>query len=476
MTLSDLRGMLPILVLSGSIIVMLLLMSFHRGHRLIAGTAILAFLAAFASLFMTDVPPVGANAPLFVLDGYARFFSGLFLLVSAAVALLARSYLGRSGGDNQPFYVLLVLATTGASVLTASENFAALFLGLEIMSVSLYALIAYLRDSPLCIEAAMKYLILAAISSAFLLFGVALIYAESGSLDFSIMRRIVVAGKHDHVMMNAAMGLLIVGFGFKLGAVPFHMWTPDVYEGAPVPVTSYIATVSKGAMFSLLFKFYHVVGGERYGTIALIILFISAASMVAGNILAIRQDNVKRILAYSSIAHIGYLLISLVAGSGLALDAVALYLATYLVTTIGAFGVVSVLSVPGRDAGSIEDFRGLFWSRPLLAAVFTTALLSLAGIPLTGGFWAKYYIAMTGMEAGLWPMVLLLVLNSAISLYYYLRIVSALFSAPQAEEGTGPAQATVSFGCACVLFIAAATLLWIGIYPQPIIDLIHSVM
>lgn len=475
MTQADLLVLMPLIVLSVSVIIALVLMSFYRGHRLVAAVAVIAFLSAFALLFISGLATGEGRSLLIVFDGYARYFSGLFFLASAAIVLLSAAYFGRNNSDRQPLYLLFLLATTGAAVLAASGNFATLFLGLEIMSISLYALIAYFRDSRHSIEAGLKYLILAAVSSAFLLFGIALIYAETGSFDFNIALGLFEVKSRNAALLYGAIALLIVGFGFKLGSVPFHLWTPDVYEGSPAPVTSYLAVVSKGAVLAVLFRLLCIIQPDRHGTIMISIIILSAASMLTGNILALRQNNVKRILAYSSISHIGYLLIALAAGRSLALEAVALYIAAYAAATIGIFGVVSACSGDGFEADSISIYRGLFWKRPFLAAVFTISLLSLAGIPLTGGFWAKYYIAMAGLEANLWPMVLLLVVNSVISLYYYLRIVSVLYGrTTEADEVT--AAAALSYEEGAVLFLSAAALAWIGVYPAHIMNLIRAIM
>lgn len=474
MTARDLYSMLPLLILTGAIVLLLLVVSFYRNYRLTVILTASIFACAFISLFITPAVDRPAADSLLSMDGYAQFYIGLFLAGSFAVTLLSYGYFRNRSGNGQEFYILLILATTGASVLASSRNFVPLFLGLEILSVSLYTLIAYLRSFARSIEAGVKYLILAAVSSAFLLFGIALLYAECGTLDFAELYQRLLLNDTPTPLIYTALGLLIVGFGFKLAVVPFHMWVPDVYQGAPSPVTAFIATVSKGAVMSLLVRFFFVIKAHQYSKLMLVFSVISVASMFAGNLLALRQDNVKRILAYSSIAQLGYLLVAFIAGGNFAVEAVAFYLAAYFATTLCAFGVVTLLSGWERDAESIDDYRGLFWRKPWVAAFFTMSLLSLAGIPLTAGFLAKYYAALAGIQADLWILVLVLVINSAISLYYYLRIIAAMYAQPGAQAPAAVSAASFSPAGGAVLAILALLIIAIGIYPTPLIVLISG--
>jgi NADH-quinone oxidoreductase subunit N len=268
------------------------------------------------------------------------------LIVTAgfSVAALSYSYLEKHEGHHEELYLLLVLATLGCTVLAAASHFASFFLGIELLSVSLYALAAYLRHSDRSVEAGVKYLILAAVSSAFILFGMALVYAGTGSMAFpEIAARAAIAGGRS-LSFLAGIGMIIVGLGFKLAVVPFHLWTPDVYEGAPAPVTAFIATASKGAVFALVLRYFIAVDVHRHAPLLAILTSIAVASMFAGNLLALLQTNVKRILAYSSISHLGYLLVTMLASGPLAATAAAFYLTAYFVTTLSAFGVVAALS------------------------------------------------------------------------------------------------------------------------------------
>ena len=281
-------------------------------------------------------------------------------------------------------------------VLATSSHFVSFFLGLEALSVSLYTLIAYERAGRNGIEAGVKYLILAAVSAAFLLFGMALIYAEFGTMEFS---RIAGAWS-DHggsLLALAGLAMILVGVGFKLALAPFHMWTPDVYQGAPAPATAFLATVSKAAVFAVLLRYFAAIGAAESGSLRVALTLIAILSMFAGNLLALMQASVKRILAYSSIAHSGYLLIALLATRDYAPLAASYYLLAYVVTTLGAWGVVTALSSKDGDADSLEDYRGLAWRRPWLSGALTAMLFSLAGIPLTAGFVGKFYLLTAGV-------------------------------------------------------------------------------
>lgn len=471
MTVTELVALLPLIVLAASAVTLMLVVAFRRSHRLVAALTVLTLAGAFATLFL--VSESVQVTQLLVADGYARFFTGLILAASLAVAILAYGYLERRAVDAEEFYILLVLATLGSAVLVASSHFASFFLGLEILSISLYALIAYVRENERSIEAGIKYLVLAGASSAFLLFGMALVYAQAGTMELSRLASVTAgAGGFANVIMLGGLGMMVVGIGFKLAIVPFHLWTPDVYEGAPAPTTAFIATVSKGAVLALLLRLFSQLDLRASDSLFLLFYLIAIASMLVGNLLALLQDNVKRILAYSSIAHLGYLLVALISSGPLAPTAVAFYLVAYFVTTLGAFGVITVLSGSGGELERIEDYRGLVHRRPWHAGIMTAMLLSLAGMPLTAGFVGKFYLVAAGVGSALWLPVIVLVLASGISLFYYLRVIVAMYSAPGEER----ALATSSLALAGSLVLAGLTLLlvWLGVYPAPIIQIIQA--
>lgn len=479
MTLTDLLALSPFLVLALTSVTVMLMIAFYRSHTVTAALTVAGLALGLATLPLAWSIVPHQVSPLLVVDGYALFFMGLILAATVAVAALSHGYLENQSGMREEFYILLILAVLGAAVLVASNHFASFFLGLEILSVSLYGLLAYSRTRERSIEAGLKYLVLAAASAAFLVFGMALVYADQGTLALAQMQFYASTGAGSHnALLVIGVGLMVVGVGFKLGIVPFHMWTPDVYEGAPAPATAFVATVSKGAMFALLLRYFSRVDASAYGPLFFVFGVFAVASMFMGNLLALLQTNVKRILAYSSIAHLGYLLVAFLASGTLAVTAATFYLVAYFSTTLGAFGVISVLSRPERDADSMDDYRGLFWRRPWLAGIFTATLFSLSGIPLTAGFVGKFYLLAAGVGSSLWLLVISLVISSVIGLYYYLRIIVAMYLPPFAPQQRVPAARAPFLPVAGGLALATLVLLllWLGVYPAPVISVIQMVI
>jgi len=478
MTSDEAITLLPLFVLAGLAVLLLLLIAFFRSHRLTFALSLAGFAAAFGVIFIASARAPQNVTPLLLIDSYALFYTGLIIAAAFVVTLFAYPYMNRSAESNsalpgnlrydrpEEFYLLLVLATLGSTVLVSSAHFASLFLGLEILSISLYPLINYPSGEPFRLEAAVKYLVLAGVSSAFLLFGIALVYAELGTLQlYELALRL--ARSQPSILFWAGFGLIIVGLGFKLALVPFHLWTPDVYQGAPAPVTAFIASVSKGAVFALLLRYYTQINFHQSQPLVTLFAIIAVASMVTGNLLALFQTNVKRLLAYSSIAHLGYILVAFLAGGPMATSAVSFYLVAYFITTLGAFGIVSLLG----DADTFETYQGLAWQRPWLAAIFTAMLLSLAGIPLTAGFIGKFYVLAAGAATNWWWLILILVITSAIGLYYYLRVIIAMFR--PLPTGLVPLQLTPSLAGGLALTLLSTLLLWLGIYPTPLLKLIQ---
>ena len=469
MSTIDLLPILPLLVLSGSIAVTLALVSWRRRHGLALASTVIGLAAAIASAPHASTAVERQVTPLLRMDGLAMFMFVMMAGAAAVVAILAHAYLDKRRENPEEFYVLLQLATLGSAVLAASTHFASFFLGLETLSVSLYALIAYSRGTRFCVEAGVKYLILAGATSGFLLFGMALLYGETGTLQFSELaeRRSTAAPGG---MIGRRAGALVVGVGFRLALVPFHLWTPDVYQGAPAPVTAFIATVSKGGMVTAVVRFLLEIGLPPDSTLFAVLGAIAAASMLAGNLLALQQTNVKRILAYSSIAHFGYVLVAVLADGDLALPAVVFYLVAYFVTSLASFGVVTVLSDGERDAENVADYRGLFWRHPALATVLTVSLLSLAGIPLTAGFLGKFYVLSAGIESSLYGLVLVLALSSAIGIYYYLRIVVGMAEGagtdPHEQVAAADAKPWVPLAAGAVLSVLLLLVVWLGSSPE----------
>jgi NADH-quinone oxidoreductase subunit N len=475
MTTADFTAIMPLIIVAATSVLVMLLIAFYRCHILTVFLTLGGIVLSFVTLITSysDLPRHVTS--LLIIDHYAVFYSGLILAASFSVTVLSYGYLKKQEGRREEFYILLLLSILGSMVLVASSHFASLFLGLEVLSVSLYALIAYPRSREQNFEAGIKYLILAAASASALLFGMALIYAELGTLSLpDIAAKIHAFGTAD-IFLLTGTAMIIVGLGFKLAVVPFHMWTPDVYEGAPAPVTAFIASVSKGAVFALLLRYFSLIDIRSYDAMFLLFTVIAIASMFFGNLLALLQNNVKRVLAYSSIAHMGYLLVAFMAARAYAAQTVAFYLISYFVTIIGAFGIISVLSGKDREPDRIEDFVGMASRRPLLSGVFTAMLFSLAGIPLTAGFVGKFYIITAGASSLLWLLVITLVVNSAIGLYYYLRIIIAIYK-PLAGPESFSLAPKVCLSGSIVLAVLLILLIWLGVYPGPFIDLIQAMI
>ncbi len=477
MSHSEIVALLPYMIVIVAAMTAMLAIAFYRNHLLTASICIGGLVLALISLpILASSLPQQVTA-LLILDQYAFMYLGMIFGATIAIACLAYGYLKKSKAPCEEFYLLLLTAALGAGVLVAASHFAALVLGLETLSVSLYALIAYLRTQDRGIEAALKYLILAAVSSAFLIFGMALLYAEYGTMDFSHLAGIA-AGPHKNTLfLSAGIVLIITGLGFKLALVPFHMWTPDVYEGAPAPVAAFIATVSKGAVFALLLRFvsrnYLAIDGPLFTVFSI----LAVVTMVVGNLLALLQENVKRLLAYSSIAHLGYLLVAFLASGVFVTAAVTFYLLAYFITVLGAFGIIIVLSDGRGDAEDWDCYRSLAWRRPWVAGIFTLMLLSLAGIPLTAGFVGKFYVLAAGIQSSLWKLVLVLAISSAIGVFYYLRLIVAMFARPEeVESGEGRVLPSSSALDRIVLGFLLAILLYLGLYPGPLIEVLQKLL
>jgi proton-translocating NADH-quinone oxidoreductase, chain N len=467
MTERDFLCLTPFLIIAIAPVVIMIVISILRNYRVVYGFSVLSLLAAFGSIFFILPSVPHTIEPLFIIDGYSMFFLGIIIISALLVALLSYDYIKQLDGVKEEYYIIIFTSTLGASLLAVANHFVLFFLGIETLSISLYILIAFQRSKSNSIEAGIKYLILASVSSAFLLFGMALIYTAFGTMQFGAIVAALVTHDPLSPLVLSGFGMMMVGIGFKLALVPFHMWTPDVYQGAPAPVSAYIATVSKGAVMAILIRFFFILRGFNNHYLFFAISGIAILSMFVGNILAIRQKNIKRLLGYSSIANMGYLIIILLTGSNKGVQASIFYLISYFFTTIGAFGVITLLSTCEYEAEKIEDFKGLFWKRPWIAIVFTLSLLSLAGIPLTAGFIAKFYVILEGMKAGLMVLIISMIINSVIGLYYYLRIITTLFST--ASEAKLPELSLIGN---ITLALIGISILVLGIYPGWLIDII----
>ena len=468
----------PHITLAAAIMLLVLVVSFRRNHPVAMMLTVAGFAAAFAALFPAMRTATWEVTPLYVFDGFAAFFDGMILIAATVTALVSFRYLDGRTGRQEEYYLLLAIATLGAMALVSAQHFASLLLGLEIVSISLYALVAYPEEGHPPLEAALKYLVLSGVGSTVMLFGMALIYHASGTMVFDEIGRFAATGDRSDLWLAAGQAILLAGIAFKLSLIPFHMWTPDVYQGAPAPVTAYLATVSKAAVFAVLLRFAFETDMLDNGAVFTIVAVMAILSMVAGNLLALLQDSVKRILAYSSIAHLGYLMIGLLAVAALADHAMALetslvFLAGYLAMTLTAFAVITELTPAGRitDVELVDEYTGLFWRRPVLASMFTVALLSLAGIPLTAGFIAKFYLFAAGVEGALWSLIWAMIVGSAISIYYYLKIVFAMTAVDDSTQHRSASWVGTATTVALALLVIA-----IGTWPTPLIDMVRMLV
>ena len=476
MTVSKLMALAPVLLLSLTIIVLVLHASLKRDHKSAwyisaLGLMITLWGTYYASEYAQQV------TVLIKVDQWGLLFTGLIVVSTLTTLAISRDVFLSEGNRKEEYYLLILLSTLGAIVLCQSSHIVSLLLGMELMGIAVYAMIAFPEDDALPLEASIKYLILSACASAMLLFGFALLYAATGDLSFAgIGSKVGSAYESNSMLVVAGTAMVLSGIGFKLSLVPFHMWTPDVYEGAPTPVTNFLATVSKGAMFVALTRL--VLDGQFYQfpSLMFVLTLISVGSMLVGNLLALRQENVKRLLAYSSIAHFGYLLMVIIGFSsfketeeilGLGRDALTFYLAAYILSTLAA--IVVVANVAKEKKAHIDAFTGLFWKQPIQAATLMVAMLSFAGIPLTAGFMGKFYLITLGLDAGLWLLLSGLIIGSAIGIYYYLRLIFAMSS----PLGDSPVQAKQRLSWRDALaFILLLSVLYMGSWPQPFIDFV----
>ncbi|MHB8993970.1 MAG: NADH-quinone oxidoreductase subunit N [Armatimonadota bacterium] len=468
----------PMIATAVATVAVMLIIGTHRSHRMTVFVTLIGLLTALLLVLLAWPLPDRPAPPLLVLDHYALFYHGLFLLVALVLTLLGYGYLERHETHREEYYLLLLLATVGSMTLVASTHFASFFLGLEILSLSLYALIAFREARAAGVEAALKYLILAGLTSAFLLLGMALLYSQLGTMSLSGVAK-ALSQPFSPVQLGGLLPIF-VGIGFKLAVVPFHLWTPDVYEGAPAPVTAFIATVSKGAVLALLLRYASSLNITADHSLGQVVAGGAILSMSTGNLLALKQPDLKRLLAYSSIAQMGYLLITVLLTDPVGATVATFYLITYFAATIAAFGVITALANDAEEPGLLAEYAGLAWRRPWLAGLLTMALLSLAGLPLTAGFLGKFILVTAGVGAHLWALVIVLVVNSTISLYYYLRAVSALYvhtaagiEAPATAALSG--RLSVAAATTAALLALALVIIWLGVYPSPLLARIGEV-
>lgn len=428
------------------------------------GSLVLAGVANLTLIPLMEVSPTGMVA----VDTFRVFANFLFLLSGALAILLSFGYLDRKGMNRGEFHVLILFAVLGMMLMAGARDLILTFIGLEVMSVAVYVLVGFDRQDPRSAEGALKYFLLGAFSSAFFLYGIALLFGATGSTHLAVIASAVVGASEDaRPMVLAGAALLVVGLGFKVAAIPFHVWTPDAYDGAPTPVTALMATGVKAAAFATFIRVFPVGLAGIQAEWAVVVWWLAVLTMLGGNLVALTQGSLKRMLAYSSIAHAGYLLVALVSGTASGAAAFLFYLLVYTLMTAGAFGILVAGAGEGTDRVRLEEYAGFGWERPFLGAAFTVFLLSLAGFPLTAGFLGKLYILRTAVEGGQQTLAVILVLASLISYFYYLRVIVVMYmqpaSAPGVHQGAYlPRPAVLAVG------VAAAAVLLLFFVPFPL--------
>jgi NADH-quinone oxidoreductase subunit N len=441
----------------------------RREHMAFVGLAgVVIALVSTILLWGSDVTGFQGMA---VLDNLTLFATLVIGYATGLVLLESIDYLKRRGMESGEFYILVLFAAAGMVIMAGANDLIVVFLGLETMSLALYVLAGFFRTEIQAGEASMKYFLLGAFASGFFLYGIALIYGATGSTNLDKIGAAVKAGAGRDPLLLIGFALLLVGFGFKISAVPFHMWTADVYEGAPTSVTAFIATGSKAAAFAALLRLLLESLRPLQGEWTWLFWVLAALSMTLGNVVAIAQQNLKRMLAYSSIAHVGYMLVGIVAGGGLGGGSVLFYLLVYTFTTAGAFGVILLLERGGEEAVGVGDTAGLATRHPLAALALALFLLSLVGIPPTAGFVGKFYLFGAAVRSGYVWLAVIGVLNSAAAAYYYLRIIVNMYM--REPEGP-PAVIMPSFAGALAVVVALWGVIQLGIFPAPLFDLAQS--
>ena len=466
--------LLPALIVlgTGALVLLLDLVPPRDSKTHLGGVALAGILAALLATVWLWLRGGDGRAfgDMVLLDGYALFFDVVICYAAALVVMLSMDYLARTGGESAEYYMLVLFATAGMMLLASAGDLVVVFLALELMSLSLYVMAGLFKTRLTSGEASMKYFLLGAFATSFLLYGIALIYGATGSTNLD---RIAASGaaKGGDPLLLIGLGFLLVGFGFKISSVPFHMWAPDVYEGAPTTITAFIATGSKAGAFAALIRVLTVALPGAQADWSALLWGVAALTMTIGNVAALAQSNLKRMLAYSSIAHVGYMLMGLVAGGAQGAGAILFYLLAYTFTTIGAFGVIALCERAGEEAVEVGGYAGLARRHPVLAATLALFLLSLIGIPPLAGFVAKFYLFGSAVRAGYIWLTVIAVLNSAVAAYYYLRVVVYMYM--REPEGEGIA-VTPSVAGGLALAVALAGIVLLGVAPAPFADLAQA--
>ncbi|MHC4149321.1 MAG: NADH-quinone oxidoreductase subunit N [Planctomycetota bacterium] len=460
------------LVVTASVLLLMPLFTSRIKREILAVVAIAGLaVALWAVIVLWDRNLTGFNGTVLV-DNFALAFTIVFLVGALLSILLSLNKVEAEYLNYGDFYGLLLLSTVGMIMMVSTTNLLVVFLGLETLSIALYILTGIRKMRIDSVEVSLKYFLLGAFATGFFLYGIALVYGATGSLDLIEIGRHIQKSGFSGLMLVAGVLMLIIGFSFKAAFVPFHMWTPDVYQGAPTPVAAFMSSGAKGAAIAPLVRIV-IAGLPLTESEWLTVLWVVAAlTMTVGNVVAIAQNNIKRMLAYSSIAHAGYLLVGVIAGSDLGQSSVLFYLLVYTFMNLGAFGVISYLGYSNKEENlNIEDYRGLGYRYPFVALAMAVFMFSLSGIPPTGGFVGKFYIFSAAIQAGYVWLVIIGVINSVISVYYYLRVVVNMYMRESEREVMVP---KASIGLSFALLFAMLAVLLMGVIPSSLFELFQG--
>ena len=465
----DLIALAPVLVLSVfAMLVLVLDLWGGRNKSLLVFTSLVGLLMTAISAFAKHPIPAYSFNDSYIVDHMSLFFICIFTISSALAILLSVEYNEREGIRAGEYYALILFCTVGMILLASSTDMIMIFLGIEIVSICLYVLAGIRRNDHRSNEAALKYFLLGAFATGFLLYGMTLVYGSTGSTNlFKIAEFVQNPSAQSSPLLLMGLVLLIIGFGFKVASAPFHMWAPDVYQGAPTPVTAFMAVGPKAAAFAAFFRVFAEAFPDMSSSWEILLSIIAVLSMIVGNLGAIMQTNIKRMLAFSSVSHAGYILMAVIAKSSLGSSSMLFYMLTYAFMTFGVFGIIIILGRKGEENLEIQNYSGLAYKHPVIALSMTIFLLSLGGLPPFAGFVAKFYLFSAAIQEGLLTLVIIAVLNSAISFYYYLKIVVFMYmKEPEAEFNISLTPMTLF-----VVLIGVIGTIQLGIFPNAIITL-----
>ncbi len=476
---TDWTGLLPILILAGGGTLIFLVGAFWRSRPagLLFALALLTALATGAVALLLPSPNPSFEGML-DLGGYAQFFYLLLMFITIVTLLFVRQYALAHGFSGDELYALLIFAVLGMVLVAIGTNWVIFFLGLELLSLSLYVLIAIKKGEPYGNEAALKYFIMGAVASALLTFGLGLLYAMTGTLQIADSLAAALAYPDHLSLILAALALVLAGIGFKISLVPFHLWTPDVYQGSPAPITAFLSTGTKVALFAALLRFCVLAAPPVWDYAWPMLWTLALLTMAVGNLTALYQTNVKRLLAYSSIAQMGYLFMTLLAVKEGGLAAIMFYLAVYAVMDLGAFGIIGTFSEGDTDLEEITDYQGLGYSHPWRGAVLAACLISLAGLPPTAGFMGKFVLFRVVLKAQFIILAVLAILTVLVSIYYYINFMIHLYMHERCDPAAPacvlipPAGLAIGLACAAIL----VAILWLGLIPDSLLQVISNLL